>query len=177
MYLCIRGKKKMSKTNMQLQPIGYARVDEEKGIFEVQIEEKFRPALKEFDKFTHVNILWWAHENDNPEKRETTQIEEFPFFYGKETPTMGVFATRSEYRPNPIALSPSQILHIDAKEGIIKLPYLDAYDGTPIIDLKPYLPMSDLIKSADYPEYLQHWPRSSEETMEWWAKQAEEHNH
>jgi hypothetical protein len=34
--------------------------------------------------------------------------------------------------------------------------------------------MSDLIQSADYPDYLQHWPRSSEEAMEWWAKLAEE---
>ena len=164
----------MSKNNYQLQPIGFAKIKDKEGKFEIQIEERFRPALKELDKFTHVNIIWWAHLNDNNEKRSITQIEKFPFFYGENTPKMGVFATRAEYRPNPIALSSEKILHIDMKDGIIKLPYFDAIDGTPILDLKPYLPMTDLIESADYPNYLQYWPRSSEEAFEWWARLSEE---
>jgi len=164
----------LSNNNLQLQPIGFANVNEKQGKYEIRIEERFRSALKELDKFTHVNILWWAHLNDNDEKRSITQIENFPFFYGKNTPIMGVFATRAEYRPNPIALSSAKILHIDLEEGLIRLPYFDALDGTPILDLKPYLPMTDLIKTADYPDYLQHWPRSSEEAIEWWEKLAQE---
>ena len=73
----------MSQINYQLQPIGFAKINEEECKYEIKIEERFRPALKELDKFTHVNIIWWAHRNDNDEKRSITQIETFPFFYGE----------------------------------------------------------------------------------------------
>lgn len=157
-----------------LRPIGAARTDEEKGIFQIIIQERFRPALKELDKYTHVNVLWWAHQSDTAQKRRITQVDKLPPFYGNDAPTMGIFATRSEYRPNPIALTSVQIVKIDHTKGIIDLNYFDALDGTPIVDLKPYLPMTDLIQTARYPKYLQHWPKNNEDAAAWWISQLGE---
>lgn len=57
---------------------------------------------------------------------------------GREGPhTLGIFATRSPYRPNPIGLSTARILAIDEENGIIQLAYLDADEGSEVLDLKP----------------------------------------
>jgi tRNA-Thr(GGU) m(6)t(6)A37 methyltransferase TsaA len=164
----------MAEKSITLNPIGKAQTNEEKGEFSIIIKEKFRPALKELENFTHINILWWANEHDNPKSREITQVSELPPFYGEKAPTMGIFATRSEYRPNPILLTTVQIMDIDQKKGLIKLAYFDAFNGSPIIDIKPYLGMTDRVMSAEYPKYLQHWPKTNEEAAEWWAQQFAE---
>ena len=109
---------------MSLTEIGIVHANEEKMEFSIEIHEKYRPALKELDKFTHVNVFWWGNENDNAEKRAITQVKDLPPFYGKDAPTMGIFATRSEYRPNPILLTTAQIIRIDQKAGII---YINKY--------------------------------------------------
>jgi len=152
-------------------PIGIAHTNDETMKYSLEIKPKYRKALKELDKFTHVNVIWWANGHDNPKDRNIMQVMELPPFYGKNAPTMGIFATRSEYRPNPIALSSLQILNIDSKNGIITFPYFDALEGTPILDLKPYLPMTDRIMIANYPDYLQHWPKNNEDAAEWWSQQ------
>ncbi|MCP4761809.1 MAG: SAM-dependent methyltransferase [archaeon] len=166
----------MAEKKIILNPVGLANANEREGKFEVVIKKKFRPALKELEKFSHVNVIWWANNNDTPELRKVLKAnsDELPPFYGKEAPDMGIFATRSEFRPNPIAISSLQILNIDLEEGIIKFPWFDMFDGTPIIDLKPYIPMSDLLKSADVPKYLQHWPKNNEDAAQWWAEQMSE---
>jgi tRNA (Thr-GGU) A37 N-methylase len=102
------------------------------------------------------------------------ESDKLPPFYGEKAPNMGIFATRSEFRPNPIAISSVQILNIDFKNGTIKFPYLELFDKTPIVDIKPYIPMSDRLKSADVPEYLQHWPKNYEDAAQWWAEQMSE---
>jgi len=156
---------------MVLNEIGIVHSNDEKMEYSIEIHEKYRPALKELEKFTHVNVFWWGHENDNLEKRAITQISKLPPFYGKSAPTMGVFATRSEYRPNPILLTSAKIIRIDHKTGMIYIPYFDGFEGSSVVDLKPYLPMTDLHITANYPKYLQHWPKNNEEAAEWWAKQ------
>ena len=51
---------------------------------------------------------------------------------------MGVFATRSPLRPNPIALTAAEIIHTDQEKGLIRVTFLDADNGTPVLDIKPY---------------------------------------
>ena len=155
-----------------LNPIGLIKINEKEGKFWIEIKEKFRPALKELEKFTHVNIFWWANQNDTPKRRNVLLSEELPPFYGEDAPSMGVFANRSEFRPNPIALTAVKIIKVDIKKGIIQVPWMDAFQDTPVIDLKPYLPMTDLIETAEYPSYLQHWPKSQEKSAEFWSQQG-----
>ena len=153
-----------------LKPIGIVHANEEKMEFSIEIKKEYRDGLKELEHYTHVNVLFWAHKNDTKKARSNLVAEDLPFFYGEDAPSMGVFATRSQFRPNPILISPTQILNLDKKKGIIKVAYLDAFDKTPVVDLKPYIGMSDRVMSAEYPSYLQHWPDTNEKAAQWYAE-------
>jgi len=143
---------KRNKDTFQMVPIGYIRRGEKDIILE--ISKPFRPALKQLDRFSHVMVFWWAHKHDNERSRGMLQCEP-PYAKGKIT---GVFATRAEYRPNPIAMTTCKILKADEDKGIITVAEIDAYDGTPIVDLKAYFPVCDRVKRARIPEWLSDWP-------------------
>ncbi len=70
----------------------------------------------------------------------------------------GVFATRAEYRPNPVALTTCKILAVDEQEGILTIANIDAYDGTPVVDLKAYFPVCDRVQDVRIPAWLAGWP-------------------
>ena len=136
----------------QMFPIGYIRRNE-KGI-SLEILEPYRAALKQLNHFSHVMVFWWAHKHDNQKSRSALQCEP-PCAKGKIT---GVFATRAEYRPNPIAMTTCKILKLDESQGIITVAEIDAYDQTPIVDLKAYFPVCDRVKNATSPPWLSDWP-------------------
>jgi len=136
----------------QIYPIGYVRRDENN--IHLEIFEPFRPALKQLDHFTHLTVLWWADKHDNKKSRGIMQTEP-PYAQGK---VAGVFATRAEYRPNPIAMTTCKMLGVDEKEGLVRIANIDAYDGTPIVDLKAYFPVCDRVKEATIPKWLSDWP-------------------
>ena len=75
---------------------------------------------------------------------------------------MGIFATRSPIRPNPIALTAVEILYIDYDKGVIQIAYIDANDGSPVLDIKPYTPSLDRIEAPEVPAWCAHWPKSLE---------------
>ena len=112
-------------------------IRKEEGIY-IQLKEEFIPALKELNHFSHVQVLWWADKHDNEKSRNIMQTTP-P--YGENPPVTGVFATRAEYRPNPIGLTTAKIEDVNLNEGYLKIQNLDAFDGTPIIDLKAYFPV------------------------------------
>ncbi len=138
--------------SFRMFPIGLVRRGE-KGV-SLEVFEPFRPALKQLDHFSHVMVFWWAHKHDNEKSRGVLQCEP-PYAKGKVT---GVFATRAEYRPNPIAMTTCQILGVDEVRGIVRVGDIDAFDGTPIVDLKAYFPVCDRVKKATIPEWLSDWP-------------------
>jgi tRNA-Thr(GGU) m(6)t(6)A37 methyltransferase TsaA len=136
----------------QSYPIGYIRRTEN-GIH-LEIGEPFRPALKQLDHFSHVMVFWWADRFDNAESRGMLQTKP-P--YAEEHVT-GVFATRSPYRPNPIAMTTCKLLGVDEGNGMVQIADIDAYDGTRIVDLKAYFPVCDRVKEAHIPTWLSDWP-------------------
>ena len=85
---------------------------------------------------------------------------------------MGIFATRSPARVNPVAVSTAGVAYIDAEKGIVGLHYIDAADGTPVVDLKPYVPSLDRVEHPATPEWCRHWPGSCEESgcFDWAAE-------
>jgi tRNA (Thr-GGU) A37 N-methylase len=87
------------KETYHVHPIGYVRRTEN-GIH-LEILEPFRPGLRQLDHFSHVIAFWWADRHDNAESRSIMQTRP-PYAHDKLT---GVFATRAEYRPNPIAMT------------------------------------------------------------------------
>lgn len=85
---------------------------------------------------------------------------------------MGIFATRSPMRPNPIALTAVEIINIDYQKGIIQIAYIDANDNTPILDIKPYTPSLDRIENPGVPKWCCHWPKSLEQSAYFdWEKE------
>jgi tRNA-Thr(GGU) m(6)t(6)A37 methyltransferase TsaA len=141
------------KTNSyQLHPVG--TVHRTNGAIQLEIDEAFRPALKELDHFSHVLVFWWAHHLDNNEGRGVLQINP-P--YAEEHLT-GIFATRSPARPNPIAVTACKLLSIDEEAGTVRVADIDALDGSPVVDLKGYYPVCDRVKEAHIPEWLADWP-------------------
>lgn len=153
-----------NQPSYQLHPIGYVRARE--GSFILEILEPYRDALKEMNRFSHVLIFWWAHQHDNSEGRATTTVS-LPYAPGVDA---GVFACRSPERPNPIALTTMFTLDIDIEKGIVVLPWIDAEDGTPILDLKPYIPISDRIRDFRVAEWFANWPEWMEDGEEFFAK-------
>jgi tRNA-Thr(GGU) m(6)t(6)A37 methyltransferase TsaA len=142
-----------TREGYQVYPIGYVRRSENDILLEVL--EAFRPALRQLDHFSHVMVFWWADRHDNSESRSTLQTEP-PYASDKLT---GVFATRAEYRPNPIAMTTCRLLKVDEERGIVRIVNIDAYDGTPVVDLKAYFPVCDRVKEATIPEWLSDWPQ------------------
>jgi len=83
----------------ELRPVG--SIDRKKGKTYIKIHNDYVLALKQLEHFSHVIVFWWADENDNEEARNTTITK--PSYAKKKI--VGVFATRAEYRPNPIGMT------------------------------------------------------------------------
>lgn len=141
------------ESNYAISPIGFV-LRSDKGIF-LKIFEKFRPALRQLDQFSHLQVLCWAHKHENEQSRQI--LDTLPP-YGENPPVTGVFATRAEYRPNPILLTTVKILALDVQKGLIKINDIDVINETPIIDLKAYFPVCDRVKDALIPKWISDWP-------------------
>lgn len=139
-------------TTYHVYPVGYVRRTDDE--VHVEIRMPFRSALKQLEHFSHVMVLWWADQHDNRQARGIMQTRP-PYAESKET---GVFACRSEFRPNPVALTTCKLLGVDETEGVVRISNIDAYDGTPVVDLKAYFPVCDRVREARIPEWLSDWP-------------------
>jgi tRNA (adenine37-N6)-methyltransferase len=144
----------MSPMEYGIRPIGQIRIS--RGQTCLEIEKAFRPALRGLDGFSHLQVLFWCHLVD-ADRQCRQLVQQKPYTQGPDR--IGVFATRSPCRPNPIALTPVEILHIDLDAGVIAVPFIDAEEATPIIDLKPYQPCLDRIRKVGLPEWCRHWPQ------------------
>jgi tRNA-Thr(GGU) m(6)t(6)A37 methyltransferase TsaA len=98
-----------------------------------EIFTNFVPGLADLVGFSHLILLYWLDESREPSLTMT------PPFDGRPR---GVFATRAPVRPNPIALS---VVAFDgfAAPDCLRVRFLDCIDGTPLVDIKPYLPTTD----------------------------------
>jgi tRNA (adenine37-N6)-methyltransferase len=136
----------------ELTAIGAVR--REGASIRAEIDAPFRRGLKNLGQFSHVLVFWWADRLDTPDQR-AEWITHPP--YAPQT-EMGVFATRSPYRPNPLAVTVCRIEAVDETAGVVHIQNIDAMDGTPIIDLKAYFPVSDRVRDAHIPAWLTGWP-------------------
>ena len=146
-----------SEIGFQLRPIG--RVQEADGFFVIQIDEAIRPAMKLMDGFSHVHVLWWADQLDTDEGRSVLQAD-LPYAPGT---VAGVFASRSPARPNPIGLTTCFVLDVEHEAGTIAVAWIDADDGTPVLDIKPYIPLSDRAREVSVAVWLESWPEWMED--------------
>lgn len=128
----------------------------------IRLDEDYAAGLGGLEGFSHILVLWHAHENPSWEQASLTISKP----YRLAPPRLGVFATRSEHRPNPILLSAVPVLHVDTKKGTIEVPWIDAEDGSPVLDIKPYQPSADRVRDVDVPDWCRHWPAFAEDSAD-----------
>lgn len=101
----------------------------------LEIDTAWRAGLAGLSSYTHAIVLYWMYQS----RRDL--IVQAP---KHRDGTAGVFSLRSPARPNPIALAVVKILSIDEAAGRIAIDAIDCLDGTPIVDIKPWLETVDL---------------------------------
>ena len=111
------------------------------------VDPSLSEALDNLDEFSHIIVLYWIHRH--PPGQPPTKVHPM----GKrELPLVGVFATRSPNRPNPIGKATVRLL--ERRGNILKVAGLDALDGSPVIDIKPYIPGYDSVADARVPPWV-----------------------
>lgn len=133
--------------NYTMQPVG--TVVKSSGKASIAILPPFRDALLGMEGFSHLIVLYWFDRNDTPEKRATLRVHPRA---DKNNPLTGVFATRSPRRPNLIGLAVCKIKAVEKDRIVIDA--IDAFDQTPVIDIKPYIPVSDCVPDATVPWWV-----------------------
>jgi len=121
----------------------------------IRIFPEFCAGLKGIEDFSHLIIMYWIHLRDNEEERRTLLV--FPRRHAVNVQT-GVFASRSPSRPNPIGLCVVELLKVE--KCILTVKGLDAVEGSPIIDIKPYIPRADSVPNAHVAEWAWHDPKT-----------------
>lgn len=141
-----------------VRPIGRIEAREDGGAV-LHIDEPYRAGLRGIEEFGHLVVAWWSHLADSEEMRSFVDAGR-P--YAKLDHDLGIFATRSPMRPNPLCLTVVETGEVDVDAGTVETPYLDAEDGTPLVDLKPYTPSIDRIEHPVMPAWCADWPDSVE---------------
>ena len=112
-----------------VKPIG--KVVREEGRTFIVVQPQYLEAMKGIEDLREIVVLYWFDQNDTAEKRSIMQVHP----QGNEKkPLRGVFATHSPVRPNLIAISRCRVLSV--KENVIEIEEIDAFDETPVIDIK-----------------------------------------
>ncbi len=139
-------------TEIHFRPIGvihtpylekapYQPVETDEGDFRVEVFPEYQEGLQDIDSFTYIYLLYYI---DRLDREVEMKVE--PLWAGEIE--VGVFASRSPLRPNPIGLSVVKILNVEG--NTITTTGLDVFDGTPLLDIKPYIKDLDSKKDANY---------------------------
>ena len=118
-------------------------VEEIKGYIEFLPQYRVKEALRGLEGYSHIWILWGFSKAEREDWSPTVR----PPRLGGNT-RMGVFATRSPFRPNSIGMSCVRLEKIDCEKGILYVSGTDMCDGTPVYDIKPYLSFADSVPDA-----------------------------
>ena len=138
------------------EPIGFVRNEYPRGqkpptwqdtSARIEIDPCWTDALDGLEEFSHINVLCYLHMMRGEE----------PVLYihpqrNADMPLVGLFATRTPLRPNPISLTVARL--VERRENVLYVQNLDMYDGTPVLDVKPYLTRGDQQLEATGPEWI-----------------------
>jgi tRNA-Thr(GGU) m(6)t(6)A37 methyltransferase TsaA len=122
---------------------GWSRV-----VSEIVVDEMFADGMDGIEAFSHVLILFWMH---RAAEAEPVRMRRHP--QGRpDMPEVGIFAQRARHRPNPIGVTAVKLLRRDRERLVVQ--GLDAINGTPVIDVKPYVPQFDAVESPRVPAWI-----------------------
>ena len=133
----------------ELQTPPTPRSNWDKVVSEIVIDSSLTGALDGIEEFSHIIVLFWMHRL----REGGTPLKQRPMG-NLERPLKGLFALRTPNRPNPIGKTTVRLL--ERRDNILKVEGLDALDGSPVIDIKPYLPGYDAAADATVPAWISH---------------------
>jgi tRNA-Thr(GGU) m(6)t(6)A37 methyltransferase TsaA len=122
-------------------------------VSEIVIEPSYAGILDGVEDFSHLLVLYWAH-LVRPEGRSLTSVHPMG---RKDLPLVGVFSTCSPARPNPILVIAVRLLGRDGY--VLRVEGLDAVNGSPVLDIKPYLPSYYSIGDAKLSDWMEQIQR------------------
>ncbi len=141
-------------SSIEAKVIGHVRNDVQQGkvghwsnvVSQIVLEEEFEELLDGIEGFSHITVVFWM------DKAQGYRPKVHP--RGREDiPKQGVFATRTPFRPNPIGISPVKLLH--RKSNSLTVSGLDCFNGTPVLDIKPYTPKNMEITDIRIPGWME----------------------
>lgn len=135
-----------NEKSFTVYPIGHVQRMKERIV--IVLDKKYQGGLVGLEQWSHVQVIWWFDKNDTPPKRSVLQVHPRG---DKNNPLTGVFACRAPVRPNLIALTVCKIVSV--KENMVEVDKIDAFEGTPILDLKPYAPGIDSASDVKVPNW------------------------
>ena len=115
---------------------------------EILVDAGLTEALDRIDEYSHLVILYWMHKLE-PSQRSIQKVHPRR---RQDLPLVGVFASRSPARPNPIGMTTVKLL--SRQDNVLRVIGLDAVDGTPVLDIKPYIPDHSAEKGTQIPAWL-----------------------
>jgi tRNA-Thr(GGU) m(6)t(6)A37 methyltransferase TsaA len=117
-------------------------------ISEIHINEELQDGLIGLENFSHIIVVYHLNKAEFvKDKHLTRQPQE-----RDDMPTVGIFAQRSKNRPNAIGLASVKLLSIE--QNIVMVQGFDAINETPVLDIKPYYPVYDLMENVVVPEWV-----------------------
>ena len=122
-------------------------------ISEIVLDDSLTAALDSLDGFSHIIVIYWLHRSTG---RYSLKVRPQ---HREKLPLVGVFASRSPERPNPVGKTTVRLLQ--RRGNTLKVTGLDAINGTPVIDIKPYMPGYDSVEGAKTPSWTGRCPSTS----------------
>jgi tRNA-Thr(GGU) m(6)t(6)A37 methyltransferase TsaA len=116
-------------------------------VSELILEANLEAATEGLEQFSHIIVIFWMH-RISTDREVTFKVHPRN---RQDLPLVGLLATRAPIRPNPIGVSVVELL--ECRGNTLKVKGLDAINGTPILDIKPYLPR-DGISNATFPSWV-----------------------
>ena len=142
-----------SRSEIVLKPIGVVKttatgdeVRDKTRTSQLVINKELTTALDGVDGFSHLFVLFWLHKTSDEQRKLLKVLPR----RRKDLPLLGIFATRTMTRPNPVGLTLVELVRV--KGNVITVRGLDAFDGTPILDIKPF-DSWDTEENAKVPEW------------------------
>ena len=142
---------------IKLNPIGFVKkkttstsVKNERNVSEIVLRDDLIEGVEGIEDFSHLWVIFWMHEI----LKNSTTKKVHPRGR-RDMPLLGIFATRTPYRPNPIGLTLVELLNVN--RNVLSVRGLDALDGTPILDIKPF----------------DHWDTAQDVIVPTWWRQLE----
>jgi tRNA-Thr(GGU) m(6)t(6)A37 methyltransferase TsaA len=141
---------------MNCEPIGIIKSPVREGVdrdwgkveSEIHVNAELADGLKGIESFSHVVVVFEMHRSSwEPANDLVRRPQGRP-----DMPLTGIFAQRAKHRPNPVGITSVRLLGVAG--NVLKVQGLDAIDGTPVLDIKPYFPQYDNIPDSSTPEWV-----------------------